>query len=538
MIKWITHKLICYSVILVFLVAWHYSTLAWNDSSAGLVRELTSTEARRENLVSRIQNVALKQLIEKTESKRRSYEIWYSFRELRLQCQDELENLSFWQFQKKGVLAEEVRALNLAESAAFIAYQSAAKANDEAFESSFDDRKKLASPESLAALTTEEEKLSREYAYFLRVKKYYEDSASKGYRMHDAQRKWDQSVWRYKKQKLHVQHLQAKLGNEEVELINQQLSAFNASISELKKKISTNPVANLAQVTRSQTAKAGLILAGAIATPVVIKLFLYYLVAPILGRSPAIVLVAEHSHTSIEMPAQSDVSLAVEIQSNEEILIKPSFIQSKNEEDNSSTQWLFNSSIPFTSIIAKLCFLTKIKSANKQSIRVVISSQKDPIAEVGIIKLPADSAMVLHPRSIIGVIKARDQKIVITRHWRLFSLHAWLTLQLRYLVFHGPCQLIVKGGRGVKLERPLATNPRMINQLATIGFNAHLAYRSKRCETFIPYLRGQEDLFQDVFSGSNGAFVYEEVPIQSLKAGVTGRGIEGVLDTALKIFGI
>ena len=38
----------------------------------------------------------------------------------------------------------------------------------------------------------------------------------------------------------------------------------------------------------------------------------------------------------------------------------------------------------------------------------------------------------------------------ITRHWRLASLHAWLTLQLRYLVFHGPCQLLLKGCRGVR----------------------------------------------------------------------------------------
>ncbi|MCK7502947.1 MAG: hypothetical protein MZV70_01815 [Desulfobacterales bacterium] len=33
-----------------------------------------------------------------------------------------------------------------------------------------------------------------------------------------------------------------------------------------------------------------------------------------------------------------------------------------------------------------------------------------------------------------------DRPMQITRHWRLGSLSAWLTLQLRYIVFHGPAK--------------------------------------------------------------------------------------------------
>jgi hypothetical protein len=112
----------------------------------------------------------------------------------------------------------------------------------------------------------------------------------------------------------------------------------------------------------------------------------------------------------------------------------------------------------------------------------------------------------------------------ITRHWRLGSLHAWLTLQLRYLVFHGPCRLILKGCRGVRAEEPRADQPRMINQAATIGFSANLDYRNTRCETFVSYLRGKEALFNDLFAGGPGRFVYEEVP-GNHRAG-SGRGLE------------
>ena len=121
---------------------------------------------------------------------------------------------------------------------------------------------------------------------------------------------------------------------------------------------------------------------------------------------------------------------------------------------------------------------------------------------------------------------------------RLASLHAWLTLQLRYLVFHGPCRLILKGCRGVRAEEPRAGQPRVINQAATIGFSANLEYRTTRCETFVPYLRGQAELFDDQFAGGPGRLVYEEVPGGNRRGGVTGRGLEGLMDGLLKAFGI
>jgi uncharacterized protein (AIM24 family) len=126
----------------------------------------------------------------------------------------------------------------------------------------------------------------------------------------------------------------------------------------------------------------------------------------------------------------------------------------------------------------------------------------------------------------------------ISRHWRLFSLHAWVTLQLRYLVFHGPGRLILKGCRGVRAESPDPGNPRIINQAATIGFSANLDYSNTRCETFVSYLRGKEDLFNDLFAGGPGRFVYEEMPSGTRNPGLTGRGLEGFVDATLKVFGV
>jgi hypothetical protein len=65
-----------------------------------------------------------------------------------------------------------------------------------------------------------------------------------------------------------------------------------------------------------------------------------------------------------------------------------------------------------------------------------------------------------------------------------------------------------------------------------------LKQQSVRCETFIAYFRGKENLFNDQFEGEPGLFLYEEMPNGARKGGVTGRGIEGFIDALLKVFGV
>jgi hypothetical protein len=107
---------------------------------------------------------------------------------------------------------------------------------------------------------------------------------------------------------------------------------------------------------------------------------------------------------------------------------------------------------------------------------------------------------------------------------------------LRFLVFHGPCKLIVKGFSGVRVEK--AGSGRVINQAATLGFSANLEYRNTRCETFYSYWTGVDDLFNDQFDGADGFLFYEVVPGLGRKTGITGRGLEGFVDSVLKVFGV
>ena len=52
------------------------------------------------------------------------------------------------------------------------------------------------------------------------------------------------------------------------------------------------------------------------------------------------------------------------------------------------------------------------------------------------------------------------------------------------------------------------------------------------------YLSGKKALCRDRFTGTQGVFIYEEMSNPAKKAGLTGRGIEGVSDAMLKLIGV
>jgi len=323
------------------------------------------------------------------------------------------------------------------------------------------------------------------------------------------------------------------------EQIRETLAPLDARIKALEK----NTVAVLWESAAGVVQAALWILVSLILLPVAIKVFFYFVLAPLAARRPPVHLLPGASGM-LESPAgvnigsgnasASAVSQTLWVGPGHELLIDPAYLQSAPIAGAKVTKWLLDWSHPLTSLAAGLVALTRIRVAVPESI--VISATVDPLSEVGVLALPAGSALVLQPRSLVGVLQPRDQPLRITSHWRLGTLHGWLTLQLRYLVLHGAATLIIKGCRGVRVER--AGDGRRINQAATLGFSANLQYSTTRAATFFPYLTGKQGLLDDSFAGAQGYYVYEEMPHAGAKAGVGGRGLEGISDAVLKVFGI
>ncbi|MGK5037779.1 hypothetical protein [Janthinobacterium sp. LB3P118] len=286
---------------------------------------------------------------------------------------------------------------------------------------------------------------------------------------------------------------------------------------------------------------AALLVLSAILLPVAIKAFFYFVLAPLAARLKPLSIGHALNVTATTLPLPPDgqsrisaVSQALQLQPGQLMLIHPTYLQSSPVSSTKRTQWLLDWRFPFTSLAAGMVALTRLHSDATAS--VTISASDDPLLEIAIVHLPAGSALVFQPRGLVGLICNSGQPLAIASHWRLGSLHAWLTLQLRFIVFRGPVTLIVRGCRGVRMER--AGQGRSISQSATLGFSTDVLYSTLRSETFIPYLRGQQALLNDRFDGGNGVYLYEETPRHGKQPGKVGSWFEGFTDALLKVFGI
>jgi hypothetical protein len=234
------------------------------------------------------------------------------------------------------------------------------------------------------------------------------------------------------------------------------------------------------------------------------------------------------------LPTGSAVSRRLTLHPGDELIVKPSYLQSSMNEAQIDSTAVLSWAIPLGSLATGLIGLTRIR-VHKPEVATLAASQ-DLFDEIGIIHIAEGSGLVFKPRNLIGVIQRTDCPLRIHSVWRLGHLSAWLTLQLRFLVFEGPCSLVVRGARGVALEP--SRSGRRISGSATLGWTAGLAYSVRRSETFLAYFLGQQSLFNDSFDGEDGRIIYEQVPRGSPAGGRLGRGLEGLGDGLLKVVGL
>jgi hypothetical protein len=278
--------------------------------------------------------------------------------------------------------------------------------------------------------------------------------------------------------------------------------------------------------------------------PFAIRAVFYFLLAPLAARARPIVI-ARHRGDEDPLfrqwrrlrehgPQISAVSKRIALGPEDEMLIRPAYCQSQPEHADVTTKVLFDWSYWLPSIAAHLWMLDRLRTPLPADI--VVSSTVDALEEVALLDIPAGAAFVLQARGLIGVRYKRGQRPRIRSHWRLGTLHAWLTLQLRYLSFEGPATLIVKGCRGVRLEH--ASAGRTVSQDATLGFSTNSSYSTVRARPFLPYMLGRRALLNDKFVGEDAYYLYEEIP-RSGQAGYRNRNpLEALVDAGLKAFGV
>jgi hypothetical protein len=269
------------------------------------------------------------------------------------------------------------------------------------------------------------------------------------------------------------------------------------------------------------------LLLGIILTPIGFKTFAYYGIAPLATRKFGIRLQPSMSG-ELRVLSPNNYLQRITLKEGEEFLFDPRLLRSAPYDAHKSTKYVLDWSMPLTSIASGMYFLTKISSDNEGTVTVGCDNDSNGnILRMTVLEIPENSSIVLQPRCLAGVVQNSNHPIKITKHWRLGNLSSWLTLQLRYVVFHGPSKLVLKGNNGIEVDPTNAGTT--LNQAATLGFSANLSYSVSRCETFYSYYSGKMALLDDRFSSGPGFYLHEVSP---------GKGSKGPLRQLTRPFEI
>lgn len=320
------------------------------------------------------------------------------------------------------------------------------------------------------------------------------------------------------------------------------IDAANADVSEWDQKLSMRD--KILNIVKKAYHKVGtpLILAtlSILFLPLILKMLLFYLWAPLASLSRPIVI-----RTKAQSPvrvSETAVSQELVLQPGQSATIQHKFYQASDQDVGKRTKFLFSWRYPFSCLSAGLVLLTRTTNKSKDKLRrLTLSSQDEAEIELAVVELPDDSSLVCRPTFLAALITEGGRIPRIRSHWRFFSIHSWITLQFRYFEFRGPVKLVLWAYRGVRAERMTDENVRQgnekrTNQYATIGFTPSLHYKSARSETFVSYLRNHNPLFDDLFSGK-GVFLCQQVSRAEHLRG-KGRFWASIWNGLTKILGI
>ncbi len=283
--------------------------------------------------------------------------------------------------------------------------------------------------------------------------------------------------------------------------------------------------------------KAFLILLALILLPFFWKVIGFYVVAPLVQAGRPIVL------AGLEEAGEGKVSVVpsrpaqrLTMSEGEVLMTKVDYLQGSMGDFEKRTKWIMDWNYPFSSMAAGMYVLTSIRKLGVERGEVTLSTRDDGMEELAVVEVPAGSELVFRPRFLVALSHPEGMVPMIKSRWVFGKLHAWVSLQFRYLMIEGPVKLVFAAQRGIQEEVVVSeVRGRRVNSSLTVGFSPTMKYSPKRAETFVAYFWGKNGLFDDFFEG-DGLVVQQQVT--GGKGNPVARAWEGVLGAIGKVFGI
>jgi len=302
----------------------------------------------------------------------------------------------------------------------------------------------------------------------------------------------------------------------EIQRLREQLENFLAT-----------PMGRVLVIARNHWFAGALLGIGVLVVPMLTRVGWFYVVAPV-ASSAAPVRLAQSSQRVglISQPmlrcSAATKKLDLVIAPNESLFVRAACLKSYAATTRKRTQIAWKMDSPFISYSAGLWELTRV-DGGADGAGVSLWSGEDADRQLVCLELQDHPGLVFRPRHLVGLIH-EPEGLRLRKQWRLGHLHAWCTLQLRYIVLEGTGRAVFWALGGIEALSP-GGGKQCVAQDSVAGFDSRLGYSVRRNETFWHYLRGKEPLFDDCFEG------YEQYLVSV--ASEQNRGVVGV-DTWLE----
>lgn len=264
--------------------------------------------------------------------------------------------------------------------------------------------------------------------------------------------------------------------------------------------------------------------------PYVQRVIFYFGLMPLIERAEPIHLSRRDEQAGLSV-SEARRTLPVELERGQTLYVRPTY--ARPVEGASDSLLLYKKTAPFISYAAGLFMLTRLRAPTDKpasETSTTLAAPDDPDLYLMRLDLVRHPGLVIRPRQLVGVIGDLQLRTV----WKPFSVHAWSTWQVRYILLAGTGSAIIEGSGDVVAER-LAASRAKIEQKLVLGFDSQLAYRTGRTETFLPYLFGRAQLVDDVFEQTGTYFWQKSAKKQ--RGNVVERSFDALFSALGKLLG-
>ena len=250
--------------------------------------------------------------------------------------------------------------------------------------------------------------------------------------------------------------------------------------------------------------------------PTVRKLVLFNYIAPRIARSRALQLA--RSQEVFPSLGESRTIVETSLWPGETARVRKRYLLAVDDAAVRESRWLLSRRFPLISLLSGFVHDVNLHNARAgREYRLAFAHHKNPENELAVVLVPEGGSLVVRPSFLAAVILPPGRKLVVRRRWQFFRWQSWLTGQLGFIEFHGPCRMVVAGRPGLRAERLIRSDEgaapvSRTSPNKTIAFTPSLEYRVVRTPRFWNYYRWNQPLFDTCFAGVGLVLTQTTVP--------------------------